>query len=73
VTPGPGEAGRGAGNGSSSGEFDAFLAALAGVVAERVQALGSKPVAKADPVFFDESKTIIEWPELSAYVIEELR
>ncbi|MGI9139819.1 MAG: hypothetical protein ACR2GJ_01780 [Gemmatimonadaceae bacterium] len=72
MTPGPGEAGR-AGNGSSSGEFDAFLAALAGVVAERVQALGSKPVAEADPVFFDESKTIIEWPELSAYVIEELR
>lgn len=72
MTSKPGDASS-AGNGARYGEFDAFLAAIADVVAERVQALGSKPVAEADPVFFDESKTIIEWPELSAYVIEELR
>lgn len=68
-----GAAAAAAGNGPVAGEFDAFLAELAGAVAERVKAIGSKPASQADPVFFDESKTITEWPELSAYVIEELR
>jgi hypothetical protein len=68
----PGAAG-GGGNGSAPGEFDSFLSELAGAVAERVQALNPKKGAQADPVFFDETKTIVEWPELSAYVIEELR
>lgn len=63
----------GATNGAASGEFDAFLAELAGAVAERVQALNTRKVAQTDPVFFDETKTIIEWPEISAYIIEELR
>ena len=60
------------GNGSG-GEFDLFLAELASAVTERVQALNPKKTAQTDPVFFDETKTVIEWPELSAYVIEELR
>lgn len=60
-------------NGVTAGEFDSFLAELAGAVAERVQALNPKKASQPDPVFFDESKTIVEWPELSAYVIEELR
>ena len=60
-------------NGSSGGEFDLFLAALASAVTERVQALNPKKTAQTDPVFFDETKTVVEWPELSAYVIEELR
>lgn len=63
----------GRGNGATSGEFDSFLSELAGAVAERVQALNPKKASQADPVFFDETKTIVEWPELSAYVIEELR
>lgn len=61
------------GNGTGGGEFDHFLAELAGAVTERVKALNPKKTAQADPVFFDETKTVIEWPELSAYVIEELR
>ena len=61
-----------AGNGAPPGEFDSFLKELAGAVAERVQALPKK-ASQIDPVFFDESKTIVEWPERSAYVIEELR
>ena len=60
-------------NGEGSGEFDAFLAELAGAVAERVKGLDTRKVNQTDPVFFDETKTIIEWPEISAYVIEELR
>ncbi len=69
---------RNGGNGENRGranvgEFDSFLAELAGAVAERVQELNKKPVTQPDPIFFDESKTIAEWPELSAYVIEELR
>ncbi len=56
-----------------AGEFDQFLAELAGVVTERIQAMSPGNVARPDPVFFDESKTIVEWPELTAYVIEELR
>lgn len=60
-------------NGAGAGEFDSFLAELAGAVAERVQALRPAKGAQTDPVFFDESKTVVEWPELSAYVIEELR
>ncbi|MEX1187540.1 MAG: hypothetical protein WEA80_13220 [Gemmatimonadaceae bacterium] len=63
----------GGGNGSTRGEFDSFLSELAGAVAERVQALNPKTASQADPVFFDETKTIVEWPERSAYVIEELR
>ncbi|HUQ45024.1 MAG TPA: hypothetical protein VM033_00150 [Gemmatimonadaceae bacterium] len=65
--------GSGSGSGNGAGEFDAFLAGLAAVVAERVRELGAKPGAPTDPVFFDETKTVVEWPELSAYVIEELR
>ena len=61
------------GNGTGGGEFDLFLAELAGAVTERVKALKPKKTADADPVFFDETKTVIEWPEISAYVIEELR
>ena len=61
------------GNGAAGGEFDLFLAELASAVTERVQALNPKKIAQTDPVFFDETKTVIEWPELSAYVIEELR
>lgn len=61
------------GNGDSVGQFDAFLAELAGAVAERVQGLSARKGGAVDPVFFDESKTIIEWPERSAYIIEELR
>lgn len=61
------------GNGSGGGEFDHFLAELAGAVTERVKALSPKNTSQADPVFFDGTKTVIEWPELSAYVIEELR
>lgn len=68
MTPRPGAA-----NGASPGEFDSFLKELAGAVAERVQALNPKKTSPTDPVFFDETKTIIEWPERSAYVIEELR
>lgn len=56
-----------------AGEFDQFLAELASVVTERIQAMNPGSVASPDPVFFDESKTIVEWPELTAYVIEELR
>ncbi len=62
-----------AGNGAGGGEFDLFLAELASAVTERVKALNPKTTAQPDPVFFDETKTVIEWPELSAYVIEELR
>lgn len=62
-----------AGNGKAAGEFDSFLAELAGVVAERVRALNTKTPSQPDPVFFDETKTVLEWPEISAYVIEELR
>ena len=62
-----------AGNGAGAGEFDSFLAELAGVVAERVRGLNTKAAARPDPVFFDETKTVLEWPEISAYVIEELR
>lgn len=69
----PGGKGDKSGNGPPAGEFDLFLAELAGAVAERVQALNTKKTSQADPVFFDETKTIVEWPELSAYVIEELR
>lgn len=65
--------GDGGANGSPPGEFDSFLKELAGAVAERVQALGSKKASQIDPVFLDETKTIVEWPERSAYVIEELR
>jgi hypothetical protein len=61
------------GNGDPVGQFDAFLAELAGAVAERVQGLSARKGGPVDPVFFDESKTIIEWPERSAYIIEELR
>lgn len=61
------------GNGAPPGAFDSFLAELAGAVAERVQGLSPKKTSPTDPVFFDETKTIIEWPERSAYVIEELR
>lgn len=61
------------GNGAGGGEFDHFLAELAGAVAERVKALNPKKTTQTDPVFFDETKAVIEWPELSAYVIEELR
>lgn len=61
------------GNGAGGGEFDNFLAELAGAVTERVKALNPKKTAQFDPIFFDETKTVIEWPELSAYVIEELR
>lgn len=61
------------GNGATPGEFDSFLAELAGAVAERVRGLNPRQGLQADPVFFDESKTIVEWPEVSAYVIEELR
>ena len=68
-----GEAGGGATNGATAGEFDFFLAELAGAVTDRVKALNPKKNSQSDPVFFDESKTIVEWPELSAYVIEELR
>ena len=72
-----GEAGggatNGATNGATAGEFDFFLAELAGAVTDRVKALNPKKNSQSDPVFFDESKTIVEWPELSAYVIEELR
>lgn len=60
-------------NGARHVEFDAFLAELSGVVTERIQALNPRTPARADPVFFDESKTIVEWPELASYVIEELR
>lgn len=66
-------AGDGPANSAGSGEFDSFLAELAGAVAERVQALNPRKGAQTDPIFFDESKTVIDWPELSAYVIEELR
>lgn len=66
-------AGDGHANGAGSGEFDSFLAELAGAVAERVRALNPKKGAQIDPVFLDESKTVIDWPELSAYVVEELR
>jgi len=38
-----------------------------------LQGLSPKKTSPTDPVFFDETKTIIEWPERSAYVIEELR
>lgn len=62
-----------AGNGAGGGEFDHFLAELAGAVTERVKALNPKKTARFDPIFFDETKTVVEWPELSAYVIEELR
>jgi hypothetical protein len=62
-----------AANGATPGEFDSFLKELAGAVAERVQALNPKKSSQTDPVFFDETKTIVEWPERSAYVIEELR
>ncbi len=62
-----------AGNGAVEGEFDSFLAELAGVVAERVRGLNTKAASQTDPVFFDETKTVLEWPEISAYVIEELR
>lgn len=62
-----------AGNGAAGGEFDLFLAELASAVTERVKALNPKTTAQPDPIFFDETKTVIEWPELSAYVIEELR
>lgn len=61
------------GNGAPPGEFDSFLKELAGAVAERVQGLSPKKGSQIDPVFFDETKTIVEWPERSAYVIEELR
>ena len=61
------------GNGAGGGEFDHFLAELAGAVTERVKALKPKKTSLTDPVFFDETKTVIEWPERSAYVIEELR
>lgn len=61
------------GDGSGGGEFDLFLAELAGAVSERVKALNPQKAAQTDPVFIDETKTVIEWPELSAYVIEELR
>lgn len=67
------KSGPGGGNGAPSGEFDSFLKELAGAVAERVQALTPRKSSQADPVFFDETKTIVEWPERSAYVIEELR
>ncbi|MGK2934932.1 MAG: hypothetical protein ACSLFE_06760 [Gemmatimonadaceae bacterium] len=65
--------GAGGGNGAPPGEFDSFLKELTGAVAERVQALNPKKDSQMDPVFFDETKTIVEWPERSAYVIEELR
>ena len=65
--------GRGGTNGAPPGEFDSFLKELAGAVAERVQGLNPKKSSQTDPVFFDETKTIVEWPERSAYVIEELR
>ncbi|MEX0909318.1 MAG: hypothetical protein WDZ58_06080 [Gemmatimonadaceae bacterium] len=65
--------GAAAGNGAPPGEFDSFLKELAGAVAERVQALSPKKASQIDPVFSDETKTIVEWPERSAYVIEELR
>ena len=61
------------GNGATAGEFDSFLAELADVVAERVRALNTRAASQPDPVFFDETKTVLEWPEISAYVIEELR
>lgn len=61
------------GNGAPIGQFDAFLAELAGAVAERVQALSPRKGGPVDPAFFDESRTIVEWPERSAYIIEELR
>lgn len=67
------KAGAGGSNGAPAGEFDSFLKELAGAVAEGVQALNPKKDARTDPVFFDETKTIVEWPERSAYVIEELR
>lgn len=65
--------GAGGGNGAPAGEFDSFLKELAGAVAERVQALSPRKASPIDPAFFDETKTIVEWPERSAYVIEELR
>lgn len=71
---GAGGSSNGAGGSSSgAGQFDAFLAGLADVVAERVRSLNTKAHAAGDPVFFDETKTVLEWPEQSAYVIEELR
>jgi hypothetical protein len=70
VTPRSGAAG---GNGAQKGEFDSFLKELTGAVADRLQGLSPKKAAQADPVFFDETKTLIEWPERSAYVLEELR
>lgn len=60
-------------NGAGGGEFDLFLAELASAVTDRVKALNPKKTAQCDPIFFDETKTVVEWPELSAYVIEELR
>lgn len=55
------------------GEFDQFLAQLAGAVTERIRSLSPDDVARPDPAFLDEAKTIVEWPELTAYIIEELR
>lgn len=50
-----------------------FLAELARAVTARVEELRVLPPQGPDPAFLDKSKVVHEWPELSVYVIEELR
>ena len=62
------------GNGATPrGGDHGFLAELARAVTARVEELRAINPQTPDPAFIDRTKVVHEWPDLTAYVIEELR